>query len=461
MNIGKYWKTILNSVQEGVIIIDSSGRLVAANHAATLMTGYTEDELIGKSCRILNCTGCKIKGTGAGKDWCGLFSRKIMSEKKCLISNRHNRYIQIIKRASVLYDDDGRIVGAVETLKDISESINCKNELRSLKKMYHLDDGFHGIIGRTSIMQTMFEIIKDVAVSDTPVMILGESGTGKELVAKAIHESGSRHDGPFIEVNCAALNENLLEDELFGHVKGAFTGADSCRIGRFEAAHKGTIFLDEIGDAPMSIQVKLLRVLENKKIQRVGESRSIPVDVRIITATNRNLEKMMADNEFREDLFFRINVFPIVCPSLEKRKEDIPLIIQHFVNINSKKTGKNILGFSPEAMQLMMKYPWPGNIRELRNAVEYAFVLSHQNIIGPEHLQEKITKQNIHDVDRKIFVSSSTSFDSGRQKLIQTLKETGGNQSKAAAILGISRVTVWKHIKKFNIDFKSEIKNHI
>ena len=461
MNIGKYWRTILNSVQEGVIIIDSSGTLVAANHAATLMTGYTEDELIGKSCRILNCTGCKIKGEGSGKDWCGLFSRKMMSEKKCLISNRHNRYIQIIKRASVLYDDDGKIVGAVETLRDISESINCKNELRSLKRMYHLDDGFHGIIGRTSIMQTMFEMIKDVAVSDTPVMILGESGTGKELVAKAIHESGSRHDGPFIEVNCAALNENLLEDELFGHVKGAFTGADSSRIGRFEAAHQGTIFLDEIGDAPMSIQVKLLRVLESKKIQRVGESRSIPVDVRIITATNRNLEKMMADNEFREDLFFRINVFPIYCPSLESRKEDIPLIIQHFVNINSRKTGKNILGLTPEAMQLMMKYTWPGNIRELRNAVEYAFVLSHQNIIGPEHLQEKITKQDINNAGRKISVSSSTLFDSGRQKLIQALQKTGGNQSKAAAILGISRVTVWKHIKKFNIDLKSEIKNHI
>ncbi len=461
MNIGKYWRTILNSVQEGVIIIDSSGTLVAANHAATLMTGYTEDELIGKSCRILNCTGCKIKGEGSGKDWCGLFSRKMMSEKKCLISNRHNRYIQIIKRASVLYDDDGKIVGAVETLRDISESINCKNELRSLKRMYHLDDGFHGIIGRTSIIQTMFEMIKDVAVSDTPVMILGESGTGKELVAKAIHESGSRHDGPFIEVNCAALNENLLEDELFGHVKGAFTGADSSRIGRFEAAHQGTIFLDEIGDAPMSIQVKLLRVLESKKIQRVGESRSIPVDVRIITATNRNLEKMMADNEFREDLFFRINVFPIYCPSLESRKEDIPLIIQHFVNINSRKTGKNILGLTPEAMQLMMKYTWPGNIRELRNAVEYAFVLSHQNIIGPEHLQEKITKQDINNAGRKISVSSSTLFDSGRQKLIQALQKTGGNQSKAAAILGISRVTVWKHIKKFNIDLKSEIKNHI
>ena len=292
-------------------------------------------------------------------------------------------------------------------------------------------------------------------------MILGESGTGKELVARAIHESGPRCNEPFVEVNCAALNENLLEDELFGHVKGAYTGAGSSRLGRFEAAHNGTIFLDEIGDAPMSIQVKMLRVLESKKIQRVGETSSIPVDVRIITATNRNLEQLMAENKFREDLFFRINVFPIYCPPLENRKEDIPLIIQHFVNINSCKTGKNILGLNPEAMQLMMKYPWPGNIRELRNAVEYAFVLSHQNIIGPEHLQEKITKHNMNNVGQKIVVSSSTLFDSGRQKLIQTLKETGGNQSKAAAILGISRVTVWKHIKKFNIDLKSEIKNHI
>jgi transcriptional regulator with GAF, ATPase, and Fis domain len=195
------------------------------------------------------------------------------------------------------------------------------------------------------------------------------------MVAKALHETGNRASKPFIKLDCAALSENILESELFGHVKGAYTGADSDRIGRFEAAHKGTIFLDEIGDIPLSVQVKLLRVLEEKMIQRVGANKSIPVDVRIITATNQNLEKLIEEGLFREDLFFRINVFPLTCPPLRQRKDDITLIIQHFISFHAEKTGKNILGFTPEAMRLMVAYRWPGNIRELRNSVEYAFVL--------------------------------------------------------------------------------------
>ena len=452
MDIGKYWRTIIDSAQEGFIIVNPAGRLVAVNQATILMTGYQENELIGKTCKIFNCSGCFIKGEGKGENWCGLFSKGIMKDKKCLITTKDNRSVTVLKSASVLYDDDGTIIGAIETLKDITENIKCKNELTSLKKLYHLNDGFYSLIGKTPVMQSMFELIENVASSEIPVMILGASGTGKELVARAVHEAGSRNSKPFIKVNCPALNQNLLESELFGHVKGAYTGADKNRIGRFEAAHGGTIFLDEIGDIHMSTQVKLLRVLEEKKIEKVGDNRSISVDVRIITATNKDLEDLIEKKKFREDLFFRINIFPITCPSMEQRTEDIPLIIQHFVNINSRKTGKKILGLTPEAMKFMMEYPWPGNVRELRNVMEYAFVLCHGSSIGAKHLPQKIIQEKI-----KKESSRNPALENERNKLLSTLKQTNGNQSQAASILGVSRVTIWKRIKKHSINLALEI----
>ncbi|MBU2630584.1 MAG: sigma 54-interacting transcriptional regulator, partial [Proteobacteria bacterium] len=237
MDIGRHWRHIIDSVQDGIIIVDEKGFFVAANQTAQLITGYTEEELRGQSCRLLNCTGCKIVGKGKGKKWCALFSEEFIREKKCMITDSQNRTIPVIKSATVLFNEKGQIVGAVETLKDISENIHYKNELASIKRMYHIDDGFHGIIGRTPVMQSLYEHIESVASLDTPVMILGESGTGKEMVAKALHETGNRASKPFIKVNCAALSENILESELFGHVKGAYTGAETDRIGRFEAAH--------------------------------------------------------------------------------------------------------------------------------------------------------------------------------------------------------------------------------
>lgn len=457
MEIGKQWRHIIDSVQDGIIIVDERGCFVAANQTAQLITGYTEKELKGQSCRLLNCTGCKLVGKGKGKNWCGLFSAGRIKEKKCMITNRQNRAIPIIKSATVLYDEKKEIVGAVETLKDISENINYKNELASIKRMYHIDDGFHGIIGRTPLMQGLYEHIESVASLDTPVMILGESGTGKEMVAKALHETGNRALKPFIKVNCAALSENILESELFGHVKGAYTGAESDRIGRFEAAHNGTLFLDEIGDIPLSVQVKLLRVLEEKMIQRVGANKSIPIDVRIITATNKNLEKMIEQASFREDLLFRINVFPLTCPPLRERKDDITLIIQHFITLHSEKTGKNILGFTPEAMRMMVAYPWPGNIRELRNSVEYAFVLARGKSIGSEHLPEKITSYKVSET--RVLKNSETSEivnvgRSEKQLLLDALQKADGNQTLAAKSLGVSRITVWKRIKKHGIQLK-------
>ncbi|MCF8092926.1 MAG: sigma 54-interacting transcriptional regulator [Desulfotignum sp.] len=468
MDIGKHWRVIIESVQDGIILVDETGNFIAANHSAQLMTGYSEDQLIGRSCRMLNCTGCEITGSGKGKNWCMLFSQGRVRDKKCMITDSSRQTIPIVKTATVLYDDRGEIIGAVETLKDISENINYKNELASIKRIYHIDDGFHGIIGRTPVMQNLFEHIQGVAPLDTPVIILGESGTGKEMVAKALHETGSRADKPFIKVNCAALSETILESELFGHVKGAYTGAQSDRIGRFEAAHQGTIFLDEIGDIPLSVQVKLLRVLEEQMIQRVGDNRSIPIDVRIITATNRDLEKMIHMGEFREDLFFRVNVFPVICPPLRQRKDDITLIIQHFITILAEKTKKNILGFTPQAMRIMVSYPWPGNIRELRNAVEYAFVLSKGKSIGVEHLPEKLLAQN---PDTEALVDNSVRqpavYDkiavkqSEKADLVDALQKADGNQTRAAQILGISRVTVWKRMKKHRISLKHADKQQL
>jgi len=291
-----------------------------------------------------------------------------------------------------------------------------------------------------------------VAQTDAPVMIHGQSGTGKELVARAIHEAGSRRERPFIKVNCAALNENLLESELFGHVKGAFTGADRDRQGRFEAAHTGTIFLDETGDIPMATQVKLLRVLEEKRIERVGDHASIPADVRVITATNKNLEALIAEGRFREDLYFRINVFPIQVPPLAERREDIPAIVSEFVKRNAAASDKKIVGVTPAAMDVLISYDWTGNVRELRNAIEFAFVLCQEGWIDTGHLPPKL----IAGV-RKVPAGGKAADNPERRALIDVLRDVGGNQSEAARRLGVSRVTVWKRMRRHGIDVRRDI----
>jgi transcriptional regulator with GAF, ATPase, and Fis domain len=303
-------------------------------------------------------------------------------------------------------------------------------------------------------MLNLFEMMENVAQSDTPVMILGESGSGKELVARAIHRASGRSDKSYVKVNCAALNENLLESELFGHVKGAYTGADRTRVGRFEAAHQGTIFLDEIGDIPPAIQIKLLRVLEDRKIERVGDNRPIPVDVRVITATHKNLDALIEQGLFREDLYFRINVFPLYCPPLSERREDIPLIAQSFIRRNATSSGKKIIGLTPEALETLTDYAWPGNVRELRNAIEYAFVLCQSGGIGTQHLPHKMVHGTL---DPKATCELDPGCVKDREHLVHVLRKAGGNQSKAAKMLGVSRVTVWKRMKKLGIDIKQDV----
>ncbi len=455
MEIAKYWKTIVDTLHDGLMVLDPEGNILAMNPAAEDLTGYSADELVGQNCRTLNCTGCELYGRGSGEQWCSLYVKGNVKAKKCMIAKKDRRALHVVKNASVLRDSEGNMIGAVETFSDISEIVRQQQEIESLRKSCRLEEEHHGLLGESPPMQRLFELVENVAQTDAPVLIHGQSGTGKELVARAIHEESARKEKPFIKVNCAALNENLLESELFGHEKGSYTGADRTRIGRFEAAHDGTIFLDEIGDIPLATQVKLLRVLEEKEIERVGDHKTIPVNVRIISATNKDLEALIAQDLFREDLFFRINVFPLNCPPLSERMDDIHLIVQNFIEQNAAKSGKEIVGLTPDAMEALFTYTWPGNVRELRNAIEYAFVLCSGHWIGKEHLPPKITARGKKPSVNHRHNAVSKSLE--RKKLIQTLRQTDGNQSEAARLLGVSRVTVWKRIKKYGIDLEAEI----
>ncbi len=451
MDLSAHWKTIIDTLKEGLVVVAPDGTIVAVNPAAEALTGYTADELIGQSCRILDCTGCVIYGQGSCEKWCKLYEDGSVKAKKCLITDKSRHAVSVVKNATVLRDADGRVIGAVETLTDISEIVRQQEEILALRKTLDLNDNYFGILGKTPAMQQLFEMIESVAQSDAPVMISGQSGTGKEMVARAVHWASPRKGQPFIKVNCAALNENLLESELFGHIKGAYTGADRNRIGRFEAADGGSIFLDEIGDIPLSTQVKLLRVLEEKEIERVGDHTSIKVDVRVITATNKNLEELIAQGRFREDLYFRVNVFPLAIPPLKDRMDDIPLIIQHFIAQHNLTSSKKIVAMSPEAVARLSAYSWPGNVRELRNAIEYALVLCPGGQIDVQHLPHKVLSESICPPAPEPMPARE------RDELVEALQQVGGNQSAAARLLGVSRVTIWKRMKRHGIDLTRDV----
>lgn len=453
--IHHYWKEILDTMNDGLAVIGPDGSILMVNRALERMTGYARDELIGSSCALFNCDTCEIaRSAGKGK-WCSLFDRSYLTNKRCLLMRKDGSYFLALKNASVLKDNDGQLIGAVETLTDISELDKRDQQIEQLSRLLTADKGFHGILGQSAVMQRVFEIIEKAAQSDAPVIVHGESGTGKELVARAIHQLGRRREAPYIQLNCAALNESLLESELFGHVKGAFTGAYTHRLGRFEAANGGDLFLDEIGDVPLSIQVKLLRVLENKQFERVGDHRPVSVDVRIITATNRNLQKLVTEGNYREDFFFRINVIPIYLPPLRERMEDIPLLVDNFIRQLSSKTGKPIRGLSSESMAMLMSYQWPGNVRELKSALEYAFVIGERGLIKPDQLPASLSAKGpaCSSEGSEEPEGGSHSLDE-KSILIQALRKARGNQSEVARMLGISRVTVWHRMKRYGIDLK-------
>jgi len=446
----QYWKTVVQTMLDGLMVVDPGGIILSVNNAFERLTGYKEEELIGQPCAILECNTCFRSRALGGVKHCELFNKGEVRHKRCIFKRKDGSPIHILKNATVLKDRDGVVVGGVENLADCTELVDRDRVITTLRRELSIEESFEGIIGKSAVMQGVFDLIRSAADSEAPVAIYGESGTGKELAAAAIHRLGGRSDGPFVKVNCAALNESLLESELFGHVKGAFTGADRNRKGRFEAANGGDIFLDEIGDIPLSTQVKLLRVLQEKEIEKVGDHKPLSIDVRIITATNKPLKTLMEEGRFREDLYYRVGVIPIYLPPLRERREDIPLLVDAFINRIGLRSRKSIVGMEEEALERLVNYDWPGNIRELINAIEYAFVLCSGDEIKKNNFPPNITGKNGVSLAKRPKRNRRASSDQ-KDILLDALKKTGGNKTEAAKILGISRVTLWKRLKEHDI----------
>lgn len=459
-SIKSYWKylpEIVDTMHGGLVLIRPDGRIVMVNRSMEQMIGYKKEEIVGQACTIFRCDRCEFHRSASQDYWCTLFEKpeQKLERCRCDLIRKDSTFLPVLKNASVLRDHQGHVLGAVETLIDLTEMHKRDQKIEELSKQLTLQDGFCGMIGRSSLMERVYSLVEKAAHSEAPVIITGESGTGKELVAHAVHQLSDRRDDPFIQLNCAALNESLLESELFGHVKGAFTGAYRHRIGRFEAADKGSIFLDEIGDMPLATQVKLLRVLESMQLERVGDHTPIPVNVRIIVATNQNLPEMIQRHEFRKDLYFRINVIPIHLPPLRERMGDIPLLTESILRELDQRTGKPITGLSKEAMDLFLDYSWPGNVRELKSVLEFAFVVAESGLIELDYLPDHILADFEKDTGNKM---ETGTLSGEKATLISALKKAGGNRSEAARILGVTRTTVWNRIKKYHIKLEQIIR---
>ena len=452
----QYWKTVVQTMLDGLMVVDPGGIILSVNKAFETLTGYKEKELVGQSCEVLACSTCFQSRARGGIKHCELFNKGAVRHKRCIFKRKDGSPVHILKNATVLKDKEGVVVGGVENLADCTELVDRDRVISTLRHELNIEESFEGIIGKSAAMQQVFDLTRSAADSDAPVAIYGESGTGKELVATAIHRLGGRSEGPFVKVNCAALNESLLESELFGHVKGAFTGADRNRKGRFEAANGGDIFLDEIGDIPLSTQVKLLRVLQEKEIEKVGDHKPLSIDARIITATNKDLKRLMEEGLFREDLYYRVGVIPIYLPPLRERRDDIPRLVDAFINRIRLRSGKNITGMDETALQILVNYNWPGNIRELINAIEYAFVICPGDEIQENHLSPNITGKG-GPPPAKPPKRTQRARANQKEILLGALKKTGGNKTEAAKILGISRVTLWKRLKEYDIQVSRAI----
>lgn len=446
-------QSILQTLAEGLFITDNEGFIRYCNKALEQMTGKSSAEIIGQKC----CTLMKDLCTPPPS--CSLFSKGEIINTECSILHKSGRSVPVLKNARVLKDTDGAILGAVETITDISVLKNTEQKLQRLEQSVSQNNKFGKIIGKSKMIREIFNLIELAAASNATVLITGETGTGKELVAQAIHENSLRNSGPFVKLNCSALTESLLESELFGHARGSFTGAIKDKAGRFEVADGGTLFLDEIGELSPLIQVKLLRFLQEKEFERVGENITRKSDVRIITATHRDLRKMVHEGLFREDLYYRLKVFPIHLPPLRDRKEDIGPLVDHFIRKFNDETGKNIKGLSHDAAVTMMDYCWPGNIRELENSIEHAFVTCQDTEIGIFDLPLEIRKVELRkgaciQATRNEPVSF-TLYQKRRplsdDDFIMVLKECNGNQSEVSRRLGIDRTTVWRKMKKLGI----------
>lgn len=451
---------IIDAMADGVFTMDTSGRISSWNRSMERISGYTAEEALGQSCQLLQCSRCFDRQCPSDIKKCKIMEHGRSEAKECLLRHKDGNDIPIIKNASVVIDENDSIIGVVETITDLSELNKARRKAmeaeRRLKEIHRLDN----IIGKSSAMRSVFDAIRAAAASEATVLVGGKSGTGKELVANAIHYNSERSKAPFITVNCSALSETLLESELFGHVKGAFTGASRDRAGRFEAADGGTVFLDEIGELSPLIQVKLLRVLQERTIERVGESKERSVDIRIITATHQDLFERVRKGDFREDLYYRLKVFPVLLPSLKERKEDIPLLTNHFISTMNTRTKKTIKGLSQEAMRLFMDYPWPGNVRELENSIEHAFVLCNYGQITPADLPIEIRQLGSSSAFQDPYYvpagAPAKRNKMSKSALLELLDQCEWNKAEVARRVGLSRTSIWQYMKKWGIPLRKE-----
>jgi PAS domain S-box-containing protein len=433
-------EAIINSIADGVLTLSTDMTLTSFNRSAERITGYSADEVLGKPCRsVFQSVGCDEacpvrRMIASGRPVAGV---------EMEILAKDGTTVPVSVSVALLRDETGEVIGAVETFRDLSRVRTLTEELKGRYS-------FRNIIGRSHSMQEVYRLIRSVAVTNVTVLIQGDTGTGKELVARAIHYESPRATKPFVAVSCAALPETLLESELFGHVRGAFTGATLDRKGRFELAHGGTLFLDEIAEISPATQVRLLRVLETRQFERVGDSRTVSVDVRLICATNKNLKDLVASGEFREDLYYRVNVVTIALPPLRERDKDIPLLIDHFIEKYNADTGKQVRGVSQEAADILLDYDWPGNVRELENAIGHAFVHCRGDTIIPGHLPTDLTLGGIPAAGRGAEFPRSLE-DAEKEAIIAMLERCKGNRTLAARRLGISRSSLWRKIGKYGI----------
>jgi PAS domain S-box-containing protein len=432
-------RAIFDSVADGIFTIDTQLRVTNGNESFKEMIHCPEE--LKPSCTIAELFS--VRG-GALEV---LLERTLQGERvrqeDVEIRPVSGGALVAALQAAPLLDTEGKVGGAVVVLHDVTRMRSLEDELR-------LASGPEGLVGRNVRMLEIYRLIDQLADNDVSVLITGESGTGKEVVASAIHARSHRRERPFVRVNCAALSETLLESELFGHVRGAFTGAIRDRKGRFEAAHRGTIFLDEVGAVSLEVQKRLLRVLQERQFERVGEERTQEVDVRVIAATNADLKQMVSDGSFREDLYYRLNVVHLHVPALRERREDIPALAEHLLRRHAEAMGRGRMSFDSEALSLLMAYRWEGNVRQLENAVQRALVVSKGRVIRPQHLPPEILRQagGSHPGGS---TSDPNTLSASQAELLRALEEADGKLGRAAQKLGIHRTTLWRRLKRHGL----------
>lgn len=433
----KATEAILDSIADGVFTVDRAWRISSFNRAAELITGIPREDAIGQRC-------CEVFRASICEESCALRqtmeSDRPVINKTVYIINANGERVPISISTAILKNGKGRVIGGVETFRDLSLVEELRREL---EKRYTYSD----IISKNNRMQRIMDILPEIAESDSTVLIDGESGTGKELMARAIHNLSPRREKPMVTVNCGALPDNLLESELFGYKAGAFTDARMDKPGRFSLADGGTIFLDEIGDITPALQVRLLRFLQEKTFEPLGSNKPVKVDVRIVAATNRNLKRLVDKKQFRQDLYFRINVISVTLPPLRERKEDIPILVDHFINHFNKLRSKEISGVTHDVLQILMQHEYPGNIRELENIIEHAFVLCRKGLIMPAHLPEYLRPQP----EPYSPTAAGTLEELEAHFILEVLRKNDYSREATAGELGIHKTTLWRKMKKLGI----------